>query len=61
MKRVNKAILGTVVSVSFFTNVFAQDDPIVIDDPSLMIRSWLRLIMVSCLDTRVKLNRIVAG
>ena len=35
MKRVNKAILGTVVSVSFFTNVFAQDDPIVIDDLSL--------------------------
>ena len=35
MKRVNKAILGTVVGVSFFTSVFAQDDPIVIDDLSL--------------------------
>ena len=35
MKRVDKAILGTVVGVLFLTSVFAQEDPIVIDDLSL--------------------------
>ena len=34
-KRVDKAILGTVVGVLFLTSVFAQEDPIVIDDLSL--------------------------
>ena len=35
MKRADKASLGTVLGVLFLTSVFAQDDPIVIDDLSL--------------------------
>ena len=35
LNRVDKAILGTVVGVLFLTSIFAQEDPIVIDDLSL--------------------------